>query len=59
MLSFSFQEDSLEPPHNMTWYFLLGPQMGRAMLGNLGFQLGKISKGMGKTSTYHSWPQLI
>lgn len=56
MLSFSFQEDFLEPPHNMTWYFLLGPQMGRAMLGNLGFQLGKISKGMGKrkTSTYHS-----
>lgn len=48
MLSFSFQEAFLEPPHNMTWYFLLGPQMVRAMLGNLGFQLGKRSKRMGK-----------
>ena len=48
MLSFSFQEDFLEPPHNMIWYFLLGPQMVREMLGNLGFQLGKISKRMGK-----------
>lgn len=49
MLSFSFQEDSLEPPHNMTWYFLLGPQMGRAMLGNLGaFSTGQNIKRNGK-----------